>query len=114
MTENDILRKIIASRLAIARERAGLSQAYVAKELKLPRPSISEIESGRRRVSVEEMVVFADLYQVDINWLSGQGVDKADPLRDKLLLAARHVANLKSEDIEKVIDLLTSLKGKNK
>lgn len=110
----DILesRKIIASRLSIARTRAGLSQAQVANALKLPRPSISEIEAGKRRVAVEELILFADLYQVDINWLTGEGVAKADPVRDKLALAARGVANLKNEDLEKVIELLVSLAPK--
>jgi transcriptional regulator with XRE-family HTH domain len=107
-------RKIIGLRLALARQRAGLSQEQVAKKMQLPRPSISEIESGRRRVAVDEMLKFADLYQVDMNWLSGQGVEKANAMRDKLQLAARQVADLKSEDFEKVIDLLTSLKTKGK
>jgi hypothetical protein len=31
-----------------------------------------------------------------------------------LQLAARQVANLRSEDLERVIDLLTSLRGKSK
>jgi len=103
-------RKLIGSRLAIARKRAGLSQAQVAKELKLQRPSISEIEAGRRRVAAEELVSFADLYSVDINWLAGRDEEKIDIVRDQLQLAARKVAGLKEEDLEKVIDLLTSLK----
>lgn len=113
MLEGSELRKIIGSRLAIARQRAGLSQAQVAQQVKLPRPSITEIEAGRRRVSVEEMVVFASLYEVDMNWLAGEGAEQVDPVRDKLQLAARQVANLKSEDLDKVIDLLTSLKNKD-
>lgn len=113
MADIEELRRIISSRLAIARQNSGLSQAQVANQIKLPRPSITEIEAGRRRVSVEEMVQFAELYQVDLNWLSGQDADQADPVRDKLQLAARNVANLKSEDLEKVIDLLTSLKIKD-
>src|SRR5689334_16351705 len=108
MKETIKTRKIIGSRLALARERAGLSQAQVAEKLKLPRPSISEIEAGRRRVAVDEMVKFADIYRVDMNWLAGQGVQTVDSMRDKLQLAARNIANLKSEDLEKVIDLLTS------
>lgn len=105
-------RKIISSRLSIARSRAGLSQAQVAKKLKIPRPSISEIEAGRRRVAAEELYLFAELYSVDLNWLAGMGEEKADNLRDQLQLAARKVAGLKEEDLEKVIDLLTSLKPK--
>lgn len=105
-------RKLIGSRLAIARKRAGLSQSQVAIELKLPRPSISEIESGRRRVAADELVMFADLYSVDMDWLAGRGEDNVDVIRDKLQLAARKVAGLKNEDLEKVIDLLTSLGSK--
>lgn len=105
-------RKLIGSRLAIARKRAGLSQSQVANKLNLPRPSISEIESGRRRVAAEELVMFAELYSVDMNWLAGKGEEKVDVIRDQLQLAARKVANLKEKDIEKVIDLLTSLKPK--
>jgi transcriptional regulator with XRE-family HTH domain len=105
-------RKLIGSRLAIARKRAGLSQAQVAKRLKLQRPSISEIESGRRRVAADELVMFADLYSVDMDWLAGRGEEGVDIMRDKLQLSARKVAGLKNEDLEKVIDLLTSLGSK--
>ena len=104
-------RKLIGSRLAIARERAGLSQSQVASQMGLERPSISEIEAGRRRVAAEELVRFADLYAVDMDWLAGRGEQNVDLLRDKLQLAARRVAGLKHEDLEKVIDLLTSLKS---
>ena len=107
-------KKLIASRLSIARKQSGLSQAQVAKLLKLPRPSISEIEAGRRRVAADELVRFADLYQVDVGWLAGQDADDADPLRDKLQLAAREVANLKKDDLDKVIELLTSMKPTEK
>ncbi len=104
------LRSIIASRLATARTNAGLSQTQVAAKLGLPRPSISEIEGGRRKVAAEELARFADLYSVDLNWLAGHDASRADPIRDRLQLAARKVANLRPEDLEKVIDLLTSLK----
>ena len=105
-------RKLIGSRLAIARKRSGLSQSQVAKKLELPRPSISEIESGRRRVAADELVMFADLYSVNMDWLAGRGEEKVDIIRDKLQLAARKVAELKNDDLEKVIDLLTSLGSK--
>lgn len=105
-------RELIASRLAVARKRAGLSQSQVAVELKLPRPSISSIEAGRRRVSADELVMFAELYSVDMDWLAGRGEENSDIIHDKLQLAARKVSGLKQEDLEKVIDLLTSLGSK--
>ncbi|MFH1975314.1 MAG: helix-turn-helix transcriptional regulator [Pseudomonadota bacterium] len=111
LNETIEIRKLIGSRLAIARKRAGLSQSQVAAQINLPRPSITEIEAGRRRVAAEELVKFAELYSVGMDWLAGRGEGKVDLLRDKLQLAARKVADLKQEDIEKVIDLLTSLKS---
>jgi len=110
-TDTNDRRKIIGSRLAIARNRAGLSQAQVAAKLNLPRPSVSEIEAGRRRVSADELIQFADLYSVDLDWLAGRGENQMNPQRDKLYLAARNVAGLKDDDLNKVIDLLTSLKS---
>jgi transcriptional regulator with XRE-family HTH domain len=105
-------RKLICSRLSIARSRAGLSQSQVAVKLNLPRPSISEIEAGRRRVSAEELIKFAELYSVDLEWLAGKDTNKVDPIRDELYLAARNAKGLKDEDLEKVIDLLMSLRSK--
>ena len=46
-------RERIASRLRQAREAAKHTQEQVAAVLKLPRPSISQIESGRRAVRSE-------------------------------------------------------------
>ncbi len=108
----DEKRKLIGSRLALARTRAGLSQSQVAEKLKIPRPSISEIEAGRRKVSADELVEFADIYSVEIDWLAGRGANRADPIKDQLYLAARKMVGLKEEDLNKVIDLLLSLKPK--
>lgn len=110
MKAQEKLREIIATRLTVARQNAGLSQAQAATLLKIPRPSISEIEAGRRKVSAEELVICASIYEVDIKWLSGQDADHADATRDKLQLAARNLSKLKTEDLEKVIELLTSVK----
>lgn len=107
-------KKLISSRMTIARERSGLSQSQVAKELNLPRPSISEIEAGRRKISADELVKFADLYSVDMDWLAGRGEDRIDEVRDKLYLAARNANGLRDEDLNKIIDLLTSLRSSEK
>lgn len=114
MKSGEELRKIIASRLTLARQQAGLSQAQVAKFLNLSRPSITEIEAGRRRVAVEEVVAFSDIYDVSLEWLSGKDADHADEVRDRLQLAARNIAGMKSDDLDRVIALLSSLKSKGK
>jgi transcriptional regulator with XRE-family HTH domain len=52
----------LAQRLREAREYLGLSQEYVAQQTKIPRPAISEIEAGRRRVESLELQRLATLY----------------------------------------------------
>ena len=114
MKNSDELRKIISSRLSLARQQAGLSQAQAASLLQMSRPSVTEIEAGRRKVSAEELVNFSEIYDVSVEWLSGKDAEQADTVRDKLQLAARNMAQMSTEDLEKVISLLSSLKPTGK
>lgn len=102
-------RTAIASRLRLARERAGLSQGQVAKLVDMHRPSISEIEAGRRSVTAEELATFARIYSVTVGWVSGE---PRDPAADRLELAARELSKLKPGDVDLLLDLLTSLRSK--
>ena len=106
MNENE-LRQMIAKRLRLAREQAGLSQGQVAKMLEVQRPTISEIEAGRRKVSAEELTWFAKKYDVSISWLANDQPEVSDPAVE---LAARDLAKLKNEDLEKVLRLLKMLR----
>jgi transcriptional regulator with XRE-family HTH domain len=92
----------------MARELSGLSQAQVAKMLSLHRPSISEIEAGRRKVSAEELAKLVDIYDVNISWLTGveSGEDS-----EKVKLAARELAKLKPADYERMMYLLRALRS---
>lgn len=66
-------KKLLATRLRAARERVGLSQARVAGELGLHRPSVSEMEAGHRNVLALELLAMAGLYGVAVGWLLGEG-----------------------------------------
>ena len=99
----------IASRLRIARERSGLSQSQVAKILGLHRPTVSEIEAGRRRVVAEEVVTLAELYGVNIPWIVG-AEQVAETQDDRITVAARELGKLKENDLERVLELIRSLK----
>jgi transcriptional regulator with XRE-family HTH domain len=109
MTEQ---RLVIAQRLRLARENAGLSQGQVAKKLDLQRPSISEMEAGRRRVSAEELSALATLYHVETDWLLGETSTTIDT--DRIELAARELAKLKPDDLNRVMDLLKALRRDSK
>ncbi len=112
MAERKTDRAAIAARMKLAREQVGLSQGHAAKKLGLHRPAVSEVEAGRRRVSAEELVKFAALYRVSVGWLAEGASDLTGEHADRISLAARELAKLKPEDMESVLGLLKSLRGR--
>lgn len=111
MSDEIATRKSIAERLRAARTQAGLSQGQVAKLLSVQRPTISEIEAGRRKVSAEELTSFAEIYDVSLSWLTKNEPEVSDP---KVELAARELSKLKKEDLNVIIDLLRTLRKSEK
>lgn len=111
MSKQSLKPDSIAARLRIAREQAGLSQGQVAKLLGIHRPTISEIEAGRRRVAAEELAKLAKMYDVSVSWLTSGEADEPDLARDRIELAARKLSKLKPEDLDRVMDFLRALRS---
>jgi transcriptional regulator with XRE-family HTH domain len=101
----------IGARLRTAREIAGLSQAQVAKLLSLHRPSVSEMEAGRRKVSAEELAMLVEAYDVKLSWVIGSDTGEGSADDEKIKLAARQLAKLKPKDYERVLFLLSVLRS---
>jgi transcriptional regulator with XRE-family HTH domain len=110
MTDLNAKKQIIASRLREARKAAGLTQGHVATQMKLHRPTVSEIEAGNRSVTGQELAKFAELYEVDVAWLAGEGTEKLDPHDDRVQLAFRDLEKLSNEDLEKLMKALAAIK----
>ncbi len=85
-------RKQLAARLREAREAAGLSQEDVAQKLSLPRPAISQIENGHRRVEALELARFAKLYGRSLSFFADE-----EPVGSKRLEALHRTAAALSE-----------------
>jgi transcriptional regulator with XRE-family HTH domain len=112
MTETDLTkRNHIAERLKEARKLAGISQGNVATLLGLHRPSVSEIESGNRRVSAEELVRMAEIYDVSVAWLLGEAPDTLSAQDPRLELAARELTKLKPDDLDRLLKLLAAMRN---
>ncbi|MCA3245273.1 MAG: helix-turn-helix transcriptional regulator [Azospirillum sp.] len=112
MTEIDSAKRDqIAERLKEARKLAGLSQGHVAKMLGLHRPSVTEMEAGNRRVSADELVKLAEIYDVSVAWLLGDGPDTIDAEDPRLELAARELSKLKPDDLERLLKLLAAMRS---
>jgi len=100
----------LAARLRLAREQAGLSQGQVAKLMNVHRPTISGIEAGNRRVQAEELPEFAKHYHVSVRWLIGEEGAGENLHEAKVRLAARELVKLKKDDLDRVMNLLASLR----
>jgi transcriptional regulator with XRE-family HTH domain len=110
MGTNDQKRQIIASRIKEARRLAGLSQGQVAKMLDLQRPSVTEMEAGNRAVAAEELSKLAEIFDVSVAWLLGEGSTKLDEQDDRLQLAARELQKLKPKDLNRLLTILASMR----
>ena len=104
-------RKLLAERLKEARKLAGISQGNVARIMGLHRPTISDIEAGNRRVSADELARLAGVYDVSVSWLLGQTPETIDPQDPRLELAARELAKLKPDDLDRLLKLFAAMRG---
>jgi transcriptional regulator with XRE-family HTH domain len=101
-------RSRLAARLREARESAGLSQEEVAGSLGLPRPAISQIENGHRRVEALELARFAKLYARPLSFFADEepvGAKRFDALH-------RTAAALSEKDRAEVLRFAEFLRQK--
>ena len=56
----DDFNKALGEWMSARREAAGVSQDSVGRQLGFEQPTMSKIESGRRRVTVEELLLWAE------------------------------------------------------
>jgi transcriptional regulator with XRE-family HTH domain len=99
----------IPARLRAARENAGLSQGQVAKLMKMHRPSVSEMEAGNRRVSVDELARLAELYDVKTAWILGESSERAID-NPRLQLAARELSKLNPDALDRLMTLIAAMR----
>ena len=72
-------RRELATRIAEARERAGVSQVEVAGRLKLPRSAVSKMENGEQRIESLVLAAIARLYGVQVaSLLADEGEAEID------------------------------------
>lgn len=112
MTDLEKRQAQISQRIRTARENSGLSQGQAAKLLGIHRPSLTEAEQGRRKVSAAELAEMAKLYRVGVGWLACEEGDEPDPERDQIQLVAREIASLKEDDLANVLRLVRSIRAK--
>ncbi|WP_390409475.1 helix-turn-helix domain-containing protein [Lacticaseibacillus jixiensis] len=81
--------KLLAQRLVLLREAAGLSQSAVAKQIGIDNSSLSRIESGARKVSAAELAQFSAIFHVTADYLLGKDATELGVLDLKDVLDGR-------------------------
>jgi transcriptional regulator with XRE-family HTH domain len=101
-------RERLVQKLKEAREAVGLSQDEVAKELELPRPAISQIENGNRRVEALELARLAKLYRQPLSFFADD-----EPAESPRLQALHRTAkDLSEKDRDEVLRFAEFLRQK--
>jgi transcriptional regulator with XRE-family HTH domain len=63
----------IGSRIKGLREKTEMSQDALARKMRLPRPAISQIESGARKIATDELLRFSQIFHVSVDVLLNPG-----------------------------------------
>ncbi len=63
----------IGQRVRELREKNGMSQDALARQMKLPRPSISQIESGARKIAADELIRLSQIFHLPVDDLLNPG-----------------------------------------
>jgi len=106
MTPNSSQPEAIGHRLRLARQQAGLSQGQVARIVECHRPTISQIEAGKRIVRPDEIERFAAIYGVKEVWILRGEAALAEESDPRIELAARELAKLRKEDLDAILRLI--------
>lgn len=91
----------LGERLRRSREYLGLSQGEVAGYMNLSRPAITNIESGRRKVSTFELARLAGLYHQSYEYFLGEAPEVRDDATTGALF--RTTRDLSDSDKEQVL-----------
>jgi transcriptional regulator with XRE-family HTH domain len=90
----------LGERLRRSREYLGLSQSDVAKHMSLSRPAITNMESGRRKVSTFELARLAKLYRQPYEYFLGEIPEAPeDTTTTALFRAARDLSDRDREQV---------------
>ena len=99
----------IGARLKAAREYLGMSQELVAQHLNVPRPAISAMERGQRKVSSVELKQLARLYGKPIEHFLGEEGDpvlEGDEISSALFRAARQLSDTDRRQVVQFAEFL--------
>lgn len=92
----------LGEKVKLIRKRRGLNQDYLAKVLGLSRSQVSNLESGRRNLSIKQLEKLCEYFKVDMSYfLMSETTDSCLDLieKAKLLFESKGLTNVQKEDL---------------
>jgi len=92
----------LGEKVKLLRNRRGLNQDDLAEVLGLSRSQISNLESGRRNLSVKQLEKLCEYFKVDMSYfLMFETTDSCLDLIEKvkLLFESKELTNIQKEDL---------------
>ena len=92
----------LGDKVKFLRNRRGLKQDDLAEVLELSRSQISNLESGRRNLSLKQLEKLCEYFQVDMSYfVMSETTDSCLDLieKAKLLFASKELTNIQKEDL---------------
>ena len=92
----------LGDKVKLLRNRRGLKQDDLAEVLELSRSQISNLESGRRKLSLKQLEKLCEYFQVDMSYfVMSETTDSCLDLieKAKLLFASKELTNIQKEDL---------------
>ncbi len=104
----------LGSNIAQLRERRGLSQASLAKDLHISQASLAMYETNKRKPNVEMLDIIADYFNVSTDYLLGREEKNKDEIDSILDTAMAKDGKPLSENDREVIRSMVEAYLKNK
>ena len=107
----------LGEKVKLIRKRRGLNQDDLAEVLELSRSQISNLESGRRNLSVKQLEKLCEYFKVDMSYfLMTETTDSCLDLieKAKLLFESKELTNIQKEDLfTSIMKIYLDSKGNN-
>jgi transcriptional regulator with XRE-family HTH domain len=105
----------IGRRVRELREKTGMSQDVLAKNMKLPRPAISQIESGARKLATDELIKLSRIFHVTVDDLLNPGNEPEVCLheeKEEKVLKPRMRISVPQKNLQKFKEVLLHILNK--
>lgn len=100
--------KKLGERIRIARINKDMTQARLSKEIKCSSPYISQIEKGKRKLSIDTLVSIADVLDTPVDFLTHEYFESNEGLKARELLQIIKECN--NEEATFVLDNIKELR----